>query len=57
MTNFDVIKAMTAEELAVTITCPNDMGMAEIPCDYSGGNNCAQCCLSWLNAEIAEEGS
>lgn len=35
MTNYERIKNMSIEEMAVTIMCPNDMGMAEIKCDKS----------------------
>lgn len=51
MTNYELIKNMSIEEMAVTIICPNDMGMAEIACDKSDANNCCQCYLDWLNEE------
>lgn len=56
MTNFEYIKAMSIEEMAVTIMCPNEMGMAEIPCDHSDDRNCAQCCLDWLKADEERSG-
>lgn len=43
-TNADRIRAMSDEELAVTLMCPNEMGMAEIPCDHSDSCNCCK----WL---------
>lgn len=49
MTNYDLIRKMSVEEMAVTIMCPNDMGMAEIECDKGDDRNCRQCCLDWLN--------
>ncbi|HCA29495.1 MAG TPA: hypothetical protein DEP23_08000 [Ruminococcaceae bacterium] len=54
-TNADRIRAMSDEELAVTIMCPNEIGMAEIPCDHGDDKNCCQCCLDWLNQEAAQE--
>lgn len=44
-TNADRIRAMSDEELAVTLMCPNEMGMADIPCDQK---NCCKCLLDWL---------
>ena len=51
MTNYDLLKNMSIEEMAVTIMCPNEMGMAEIECDHSDDKNCCQCCLDWLKSE------
>lgn len=51
MTNGDTIRGMSNEELAVTLMCPNEMGMAEIECDHSDDKNCCQCLLDWLNQE------
>ena len=58
MTNYERIKNMSIEEMAVTLMCPNEMGMAEIECDYSDSKNCCQCLLGWLkkDEENAEEG-
>lgn len=50
MTNYEMIKNMSVEELAVTIMCPNETGMAEIKCDKDDCN-CSKCCLDWLNQE------
>ena len=47
----DLIRSMSNEELAVTITCPNDTGLAEIPCST---DNCCKCTLDWLNKEVKE---
>ena len=54
MTNYELIKNMTIEELAVTIACPNETGMADIECDKSDNCNYRKCCLEWLNSEVAE---
>lgn len=51
MTNGDMIRDMTDEELALTLMCPNEMGLAEIECDKSDDRNCCQCLLSWLGKE------
>lgn len=48
MTNGDRIRAMSDEELALTIMCPNDAGLAEIECAPLDENGCAQCTLDWL---------
>jgi len=47
-TNADRIRAMSDEELAVTMMCPNEMGMADILCDHSDQKNCCKCLLDWL---------
>lgn len=52
MTNAEMIRSMSDEELAVTITCPNEMGLAEIECDHSDSCNCSRCCLDWLRKEV-----
>lgn len=51
MTNLELIKNMSVEELAVAIACPNEMGMAEIECDKSDDRNCSKCCLDWLTTD------
>lgn len=55
MTNYELIKNMSIEEMAVTITCPNEMGMADIECDKSDECNCCECCLGWLQQEAGAE--
>lgn len=57
MTNGDKIRAMSDEELAVTLMCPNDMGMSDIECDKSDDCNCAQCLYAWLKQEVKTDGS
>ena len=48
MTNADMIRAMNDEELEVTLMCPNEIGMANIPCDKSDQCNCYKCLLDRL---------
>ena len=56
MTNYELIKGMSIEEMAVTIMCPNETGMAEIDCDKSDERNCCKCCLDWLKSEVISNG-
>lgn len=51
MTNYELMKNMSIEEMAVTIMCPNEIGMAEIKCDKSDDKNCCKRCLNWLKEE------
>lgn len=56
MTNGDMIRQMTDEELAVTLMCPKETGMADIDCDGGDtGRNCCQCCLDWLREEVRDD--
>ena len=55
-TNGDVIRAMSNEELAVTLMCPNEMGMADIQCDRSDKSNCVKCLYDWLIDEVNSGG-
>lgn len=55
LTNYDLIRNMSVEEMAVTLMCPNEMGMADIPCDHSDDRNCCKCCLDWLNQEAPHD--
>ena len=50
MTNADRIRAMTDEELARVIGCPD--GMRDQPCSDLEGK-CFDCCLRWLK-ELAD---
>ena len=54
-TNADRIRAMSDEELAMTMMCPNENGLAEIDCDQNDSCNCYECLLKWLRAEVEEE--
>jgi hypothetical protein len=51
MTNYELMKNMSIEEMAVTIMCPNETGMADIECDKSDERDCCECCLEWLQQE------
>lgn len=53
-TNADRIRAMSDEELAINMTCPNENGLAEIDCDKSDSCNCYECLLKWLQSEVEE---
>ena len=55
MTNADMIRAMNDEELAVTLMYPNEIGMANIPCDKSDQCNCYKCLLDRLRQSAVEE--
>lgn len=52
MTNPDMIRAMSDEELAANLRCPNEMGIADIPCDKC---DCYKCLLDWLRQSAVEE--
>lgn len=55
MTNADMIRSMSDEELAANLMCPNEMGIADIPCDKSDQCNCYRCLLDWLRQPAVEE--
>lgn len=55
MTNADMIRAMSDEELAANLMCPNEMGIADIPCDKSDKCDCYKCLLDWLRQSAVEE--
>ena len=55
MTNADLIRAMSDEELAANLMCPNEMGIADIPCDKSDKCDCYKCLLDWLRQSAVEE--
>ena len=54
MTNADMIRAMSDEELAANLMCHNEMGIADIPCDKSNQCNCYKCLLDWLRQPAGE---
>lgn len=54
-TNADRIRAMSDEELAMTMMCPNENGLAEIDCDKSDSRNCYECLLKWLQEKVEDE--
>ena len=53
-TNADRIRAMSNEELAMVMMCPNENGLAEIDCDKSDSCNCYGCLLKWLQEKVEE---
>lgn len=54
MTNAEVIKTMTDDELAGVIMCP--YGSDGINCiDNERGLSCIDCSLEWLRAERVDE--
>lgn len=55
MTNADRIRAMSDEELAMTMMCPNENGLAEIDCDKRGSCNCYECLLKWLQEKVEDK--
>ena len=54
MTNTDRIRAMSDEDLAINMMCPNENGLAEIDCDKCDNCNCYECLLMWLQSEVEE---
>lgn len=55
MTNGDLIRNMSNVELAVTLMCPNEMGMTEIKCDRDDKCNCCKCLYEWLKQPVSRE--
>ena len=51
-TNADRIRAMSDEDLAMNMMCPNENGLGEIDCDKSDNCNCYECILHWLQSEV-----
>ena len=55
ITNADMIRAMSDEKLAANLMCPNEMGIADIPCDKSDKCDCYKCLLDWMRQSAVEE--
>ena len=54
MTNYDRIKSMSIEEMAVSLMCPADIDETfKKPKDCSC-RNCSACTLEWLESEVTE---
>lgn len=51
MTNAEKIRQMSEGGLALVVSCPNETGLADIPCDMDDSCNCYECLLKWLRAE------
>lgn len=47
-TNADLIRAMSDEELAKIVMCPNDVGLRDISCERDDDCDCYACILDWL---------
>ncbi len=43
---------MSIENLALSIMCPNEIGLADIKCN--DGDNCLKCTYEWLKEEENE---
>ena len=52
MTNYERIKAMSVEEMADAVMCPNDCSLGEINCEKTDACNCYECVRQWLEQEI-----
>jgi hypothetical protein len=50
MTNFEKIKSMTVEEMAIVIDCPYSRQTIKDCCA-----NCVVCCENWLESEVQED--
>lgn len=55
MTNGDMIRSMSDEDLALNIMCPNESGLANIECDHSDKCDCYECCLNWIRGNCKED--
>ena len=53
MTNYEIIKALDIENMALTIMCPYEAGlMAERRCEDEKTNiSCRKCAYEWLQEE------
>lgn len=51
MTNGDRIRTFSDENLALTIMCPNEAGLADISCNKNNQKNCLKCRFDWLQEE------
>lgn len=54
-TNADRIRAMSDEELAMNMMCPNENGLAEIECNRDDSCKCYECLLNWLKSKVEEQ--
>lgn len=55
VTNAERIRAMSDEELASVVMCPNDASLANISCDKSDHCDCYACILDWLHQPAEED--
>ena len=52
MTNYEMVKNFSIENMALSIMCPYEMGLLEdkFRCNKYDGN-CNKCCYEWLQEE------
>lgn len=55
VTNADLIRAMTDEELAKVIMCPMEIAAIKDLCEKNPGHTCVECSLRWLQQPAKEE--
>lgn len=55
MKNYEKIRNMSIEELALTIMCPEDLGLADLDCPNANGKHCFDCVYEWLQKEEVEQ--
>lgn len=51
MTNYELVKNMSVEEMAEALMCPGQFSAIDIQCKGSKKYNCYQCTLDWLTQE------
>lgn len=55
MTNFDKIKKMSMDEIAMAIMCPYELLEFKVkPCTVASISSCYKCILNWLEHEAEE---
>ena len=54
MTNYERIKNMSLEEMAISLMCPADIDELFEKGENCGGKNCVSCTFEWLKAEVSD---
>ena len=57
MTNYERIKAMSVEEMALAIMCPAEYDLnfnRKSDCNGEMNRNCLKCTTEWLQSEVGE---
>lgn len=56
MTNYEKVKNMSIEEMALNIMCPAeyDLNFSKNECYGQMNQDCYRCTLDWLNKEVGE---
>lgn len=54
MTNYEMIKNMSLEEIAVSLMCPADIDCTFNKKDRCKRTSCVKCTEEWLKAEVEE---